>query len=162
MNALLPTIPRRIVTGIQKGRSVIVEDALSSNVSERIPGLVISDIWATNSMPVDLNKEHRIENSLLPITPKNGSYFRYVSIPPDKDIKAYIPGPLMHTTETLDYIIIISGEVYLVLDNEETLLKAGDIVIQRATHHAWSNRSNQPCIQLAILLDAKERKILCQ
>jgi quercetin dioxygenase-like cupin family protein len=155
MNPFLPIIPRRVVTGIHKGRSVIVEDALSSNVSELIPGLVISDIWATNTMPVDLNKEHLIENTLLPVTPRNGSYFRYVSIPPDKDIQAYIPGPLMHTTETLDYIIIISGEVYLVLDEEETLLKAGDIVIQRATHHAWSNRSDRPCIQLAILLDAK-------
>lgn len=61
----------------------------------------------------------------------------------------------MHQTDTLDYIIIISGEIYLIVDEEETLLKAGDIVIQRGTNHAWSNRSDLPCIQLAILLDAK-------
>ena len=60
----------------------------------------------------------------------------------------------MHQTDTLDYIIIISGEIYLIVDEEETLLQAGDIVIQRGTNHAWSNRSNSPCIQLTVLLDA--------
>ncbi|MNF15632.1 Cupin domain protein [compost metagenome] len=62
----------------------------------------------------------------------------------------------MHQTDTLDYIIIISGEIYLIVDEEETLLKAGDIVIQRGTNHAWSNRSDSPCIQLAVLLDAEK------
>ena len=61
----------------------------------------------------------------------------------------------MHKTQTLDYIIILSGELYLIMEDTETLLKAGDIVIQCGTNHAWSNRTEQPCIQLAILLDAK-------
>ncbi len=60
----------------------------------------------------------------------------------------------MHKTQTLDYIIILAGEIYLILEEGETLLKTGDIVIQQATNHAWSNRSDKPCIQLAILLDA--------
>ncbi len=114
-------------------------------------------------MPVDLEESARIENTLFPITPMNGSYFRYVHIPPDAEIfnktssqKHNDSHPLMHQTNTLDYIIILSGEIYLILEQKETLLKAGDIVIQRATNHAWSNRSSQPCIQLAILLDAKK------
>lgn len=161
----LPKIPRRIITGIKNGRSTITSDANVTNVSEHIPGLVISDIWATDTMPVDLEKEVHIENTLFPNTPERGTYFRYVQIPPDTHLnnsdvflkpQPNQPHPMMHKTKTLDYIIIISGELYLILDDTETLLKPGDIVIQRATNHAWSNRSRQPCIQLAILIDAKD------
>lgn len=159
----ISNIPRRVVTGLKDGCSIIVEDSTNTNVAEEIPGLVVSDIWATRTVPVDLEENYQIENTLLPVTPPNGSYFRYVSIPPDAalakhleiNIKPGLPHPLMHKTETLDYIVILAGEIYLILDKEETLLKAGDIVIQRGTNHAWSNRSNQPCIQLAILLGAK-------
>lgn len=158
----MTAIPRRIVTGHKDGISVIVEDKKVTNVSEHVPGLIISDIWATNTMPVDLNQDFHVENSLIPDPPKNGTYFRYVSIPPDKEMgipeitKENGPHPFMHQTESLDYIIILSGEVYLILEGEETLLKTGDIVIQKATNHAWSNRSEQPCIQLAILIDARQ------
>jgi hypothetical protein len=155
-------IPRRVVTGHKDGKSTIVQDGLVENISEHIPELIISDVWTTDTMPVDLQKEVHIENTLFPNTPKNGTYFRYVHIPPDKDLAPYFaqqkteePHALMHKTQTLDYIIILSGEIYLLLEEGETLLKAGDIVIQRATNHAWSNRSDKPCIQLAILLDAK-------
>ncbi|PTS94201.1 cupin domain-containing protein [Pedobacter sp. HMWF019] len=157
---LISKIPRRIVTGNKDGKSIIVEDAKVSNVSEHFPGLIISDVWATDVMPVPLAKQTHVENTAFPQTPANGSYFRYVSIPPDEDlgiekIKEGDPHPLMHQTATLDYIIILSGEIHLVLDEEETLLKAGDIVIQRGTNHAWSNRTDKNCIQLAVLLDAK-------
>lgn len=159
----ISAIPRRIVTGLKNGRSLIVEDRKVTNVSEHLPGLLISDIWATNSMPVDLTQEVTVNNTLVPDPPKQGSYFRYVSIPPDKDLGipekiANEAHPLMHKTDTLDYIIILSGELYLILDEEETLLKTGDIVIQKGTNHAWSNRSDQPCVQLAILLDASKQQ----
>lgn len=95
----------------------------------------------------------------FPQTPKNGTYFRYVVVPPDKNLgiewKKNEPHPMMHQTPTLDYIIILSGELYLIMEEGETLLKPGDIVIQRGTNHAWSNRSNEPCIQLAVLIDAE-------
>lgn len=164
MNSI-PKIPRRIVTGLKAGKSTIIQDGLVENISEHIPGLIISDVWATNTMPVNLGKDVQLENTLFPFTQKNGSYFRYVCIPPDTEIMPHFESvkmqsdnshPLMHKTETLDYIIILSGEIYLILEEKETLLRAGDIVIQRATNHAWSNRSDSPCIQLAILLDAKE------
>ena len=156
----IPKIPRRIVTGLKNGKSIIAEDAVVTNVSEHFPGLLISDIWVTNQMPVDLSKEIQIENTVMPEPPVHGSYFRYVSIPPDKDlgIKPLEKGqvhPLMHKTDTLDYIIILSGDIHMILDEEETPLKAEDIVVQRGTNHAWSNRSDTHCIQLAVLLDAK-------
>ncbi|KQO20564.1 cupin [Flavobacterium sp. Leaf82] len=154
----MKTIPRRIVTGLKNGKSIIETDAIVSNVSEHFPGLIISDIWSTDSMPVKLEEEKVIENTAFPNTPKNGSYFRYVQIPPDKDLGIIAeegqPHPLMHQTDTLDYIVILSGEIWLIVDEDETLLQAGDIVVQRGTNHAWSNRSDLPCIQLAILLDA--------
>ncbi len=155
-----PTIPRRIVTGQRDGKSVIIEDKSVVNVSEEFPGLIISDIWATNTMPVDLSKDISIPNTAIPRTPENGTYFRYVSIPPDHELGIIKenntgPHPLFHQTDTLDYIIIASGEIYLLLEEDEVKLTAGDIVIQRGTNHAWSNRSNEPCIQLAVLIAAK-------
>lgn len=153
-------IPRRIVTGIENGKSTIVEDQQIENAVEHLPGLVISDIWNTQKMPASLDLETQIPNTGFPQTPKNGTYFRYVSIPPDKDLgvefKAGEPHPMMHQTQTLDYIIIISGELYLIMEDGETLLKPGDIVIQRGTNHAWSNRSDEHCIQLAVLIDAED------
>jgi quercetin dioxygenase-like cupin family protein len=157
----MKTIPRRIVTGLRNGKSIIEKDAIVSNVSEHFPGLIISDIWSTDTMPVKLEEEKAIENTAFPNTPKNGSYFRYVQIPPDKDLGIEAPEgqphPLMHQTDTLDYIVILSGEIWLIVDEGETLLQAGDIVVQRGTNHAWSNRSDLPCIQLAILLDARNK-----
>ncbi|WP_313580066.1 cupin domain-containing protein [Chishuiella sp.] len=153
-------IPRRIVTGIKNGKSTITEDKTVENVVEHFPNLIISDIWNTQQSPANLNFENKIPNLGFPQTPKNGTYFRYVSIPPDKElgieIKPNEPHPMMHQTPTLDYIIILSGELYLIVEDGETLLKPGDIVIQRGTNHAWSNRSTEPCIQLAVLIDAKE------
>ncbi|REA58375.1 cupin domain-containing protein [Dyadobacter luteus] len=151
-------IPRRIVTDIKDGKSIIKEDALASNVVEHVKDLYISDIWSTQTTPASLDDEISIPNTAFPITPKNGTLFRYVSIPPDKDLGVEIipgqPHPMMHQTDTLDYIIILAGELYLIMEDGETLLKPGDIVIQRGTNHAWSNRSDQPVIQLAVLIDA--------
>ncbi|MDH6252729.1 quercetin dioxygenase-like cupin family protein [Chryseobacterium sp. H1D6B] len=153
-------IPRRIVTGIQNGKSAVIEDSEVQNTVEHLPGLIISDIWNTQNIPASLGMESLIPNTGFPQTPKNGTYFRYVSIPPDKDLgvefKPGEPHPMMHKTKTLDYIIILSGELHLIMEEGETLLKPGDIVIQRGTNHAWSNRSDQPCIQLAVLIDAEE------
>lgn len=153
-------IPRRIVTGIKNGKSVIIEDETVKNAVEHFPDLIISDIWNTQQMPASLDFEIPIPNTGFPQTPKNGTYFRYVSIPPDKDLGVEIedgkPHPMMHQTQTLDYIIILSGELYLIMEEGETLLKPGDIVIQRGTNHAWSNRSETPCIQLAVLIDAEK------
>ncbi len=87
----MKTIPRRIVTGLQNGKSIIEQDSIVTNVSEHFLGLIISDIWSTDSMPVELKEEKVIENTAFPHTPKNGSYFRYVQIPPDADLGIVAP-----------------------------------------------------------------------
>jgi quercetin dioxygenase-like cupin family protein len=61
----------------------------------------------------------------------------------------------MHRTKTVDYGIVLSGEIYLVVDEGETLLKPGDVVVQRGTNHAWSNRSDEPCRMAFVLVDGK-------
>src|SRR5262249_43000220 len=63
--------------------------------------------------------------------------------------------PLMHRTETIDYAVVLSGEIYCILDDSEVLLKAGDVLIQRGTNHAWSNRSKEPCDILFVLIDGE-------
>jgi quercetin dioxygenase-like cupin family protein len=160
---MMPSIPRRIITGHKNGVSTIIQDGSPENIMKNESGYIISDIWATDSMPANLEQCAKIENSLFPTVEPKGSLFRYVHIPPDSQIKIdlnEIPAnarhPYMHKTETLDYIIILSGEVYLIMEEGETLLKPGDIVVQCGTNHAWNNRSSEPCIQLAVLLDAKQ------
>jgi quercetin dioxygenase-like cupin family protein len=159
----MPKIPRRVVTGHKNGVATIIQDEIVKDVLTHESGFFVSDAWATDTLPADLNQSATIENSFFPIVQKQGTLFRYVVIPPDTAVKKYFepkpdaPHPLMHQTETLDYIIILSGEVYLVMEDTETCLKPGDIVIQCATNHAWSNRTDQPCIQLAILLDARKQ-----
>jgi quercetin dioxygenase-like cupin family protein len=63
--------------------------------------------------------------------------------------------PLMHRTETIDYALVLSGEITMVLDDEDVLLKAGDVVVQCGTNHAWSNRSNAPCVVAFVLIDGE-------
>jgi quercetin dioxygenase-like cupin family protein len=158
----VPLIPRRVVTGHKNGVATIIEDKLVSHVKKHESGFIVSDPWATDSMPAHLSGSAEIFDEFFPKLHHNGTLFRYVCIPPDSSVKKHFPEkpgephPLMHKTQTLDYIIILSGELYLIMEDTETLLKAGDIVIQRATNHAWSNRTEKPCIQLAILLDAQK------
>jgi mannose-6-phosphate isomerase-like protein (cupin superfamily) len=129
---------------------------------ENDAGFVVSDPWATDSMPAKLTDSAEIYAEFFPKLHKNGSLFRYVYIPSDSKTKKFFPEapgqphPLMHKTATLDYIVILSGQLYLIMEDCETLLKPGDIVIQCGTNHAWSNRTEEPCIQLAILLDASD------
>lgn len=156
----MKAIPRRVVTGHKNGVATIVEDDLVQDVLTHESGFIVSDPWATDSMPVNLEKSAEIFPELFPKLHPKGTLFRYIVIPPDTESLKYFPPtsdaphPLMHQTQTVDYIVILSGQLYLVMEDTETLLEPGDIVIQRATSHAWSNRSKEPCIQLAILLSA--------
>jgi mannose-6-phosphate isomerase-like protein (cupin superfamily) len=175
---------RRVVTGHdQDGKAIIVSDGITPVVFEipQRPGYSANEIWATDSMPAEINQAG--EPTLGPRKlepPPNGTRFRIVVHPPESGYihrldraaakaafaaygsehastsdDAESPHPLMHRTRTVDYGIVLSGEVYLVLDKQETLLKAGDVVIQRGTNHAWANRSSEPCKMAFILIDGK-------
>ncbi|WP_150466549.1 cupin domain-containing protein [Francisella sp. SYW-9] len=149
------------------------------------PDLKFHNLWVTNKMPVEVNlqeEEDATKNTYVSTSPqKNGSMFRIVDYPPEsklintlknfsdnelKDFEKRIGvkldynanHPLMHMTKSIDFAIVLSGEIYLVLDEEEIFLKAGDVVIQRGTNHAWSNRSDKICKMAYVLLDANLNK----
>lgn len=169
---------RRVVTGHDKnGKSVFLMDGPAPNVKEMasMPGLALTDLWETGGAPADNGGD--ADAAARPIRlepPPKGSILRIVEFPPDaawrgnadslEAFKSIGAGhakdqsnsdPMMHTTATVDYLIILKGEIYAILDQGETLLKAGDIMIQRGTNHSWSVRGTEPCILAAILIDAK-------
>jgi hypothetical protein len=174
----LPEI-RRIVTGDDaQGRSRIIEDAPASAVRSgaQRPGYRALNVWRTAESPARINApdttpEHR---GILP--PKGGTILRIIDFPPEPkdpqalkrmldatfggiyndaahDKQARHPG--MHRTETLDYAIVLEGEIWAVMDEGETLMRAGDVLIQRGTNHAWANRSAKTARIAFVLIDGK-------
>jgi hypothetical protein len=167
----LPDI-RRIVTGRRAdGTSFIAEDAPATavrTVAER-PGYRAVNVWRTNAGPVE---EHK---GILP--PKGGTILRIIDFPPEpKDpverrrrIQATFGGlfsdaahdkrdgkhPGMHTTPTVDYAIVLEGEIWAVMDEGETLMRAGDVLVQRGTNHAWANRSSETARIAFVLIDGE-------
>jgi mannose-6-phosphate isomerase-like protein (cupin superfamily) len=156
---------RRFVTGHNKeGRSVfVIEDQPQPVTLEKAGGLRLTELWATPNEA----RARRIEPD------PGGTVFRVIEYPPDGErLKTLDPEahfrsmgaqaappekrkhPGMHRTKTLDYAIILSGEIYAVLDEGEALLKAGDVLVQRGTSHAWSNRGDKPCVIAFVLIHA--------
>ncbi|HLH89058.1 MAG TPA: cupin domain-containing protein [Xanthobacteraceae bacterium] len=174
---------RRIVTGHNaQGRSVILSDAASPHVMPIMdqPNFAVTDFWKTSATPADNGAASSPDPCRLPIQvapPAGGSVFRVVQFPPDKDWAAKAAamggsvaidetakaaptsGPVrhahMHRTRSIDYAIVLSGEIWAVMDEGETRMTAGDVLIQRGTNHAWANRSSAPCIVAFVLIDAK-------
>jgi Cupin domain len=173
---------RRIVTGHnEQGKAVIVSADVPPNILPfaAVPGTVFYEIWNTNASPVPIDNGDDPTMRPLQLHPTpSGSIIRFVDIPPDtiqnnvsdEDIAAGFAQmgaakaikhdgesrhKIMHRTETIDYGILISGELWLVLDEGETKLNVGDVVIQRGTNHAWSNRTNEIARMVFILQDGK-------
>jgi mannose-6-phosphate isomerase-like protein (cupin superfamily) len=175
---------RRVVTGHDSnGKAVVLSDGYATSIKTvpQWPGLVSTDIWKTSAMPVPLAREEPdptlAPRSLHPAP--GGTTCRISIVPPETDFvrnldpaqaQALFGGvgnasasthgrggrhPLMHRTETLDYAVVLEGEITMLLDEGEVNLKAGDVVIQRGTNHAWSNRSGKPVRMLYILIDGK-------
>lgn len=176
----LPPPVRRVVTGNNaEGRTSIVEDGLAVQVRTVAarPGYRVTNLWATHGSPAPINDPDRIGEVAGVLPPANGTVVRIIDYPPEpKDAgerermqRASFaslfpdavhqpeggPHPGMHKTETVDYAIVISGEIIAVMDDGETLLKAGDVLIQRGTNHAWSNRSDAFCRIAFVLIDGR-------
>jgi uncharacterized cupin superfamily protein len=176
---------RRIVTGHDaQGRAVILEDCPPPRVS-RVGGELgpmFYEVWNTREMParIDRASGEPQESGIQLAPPKNGTRIRVLDIPPEDDrLKSLSPEEarahfaeigagdasshtsagsrhaFMHRTETIDYGIVLEGEVTLIMDEGETVVRAGDIVIQRGTNHGWSNRSGKNCRIAFILIDGK-------
>jgi len=174
---------RRVVTGHDaEGKAIVTSHGALPTVIElnAIPGTVFHEVWSTTGAPAPVNNgaDPSVGPLMLP-PPKHGTRIRFVDIPPDtadylahgaermKDAFAQIgdvaastvkqdsPHPLMHRTESVDYGIVIEGEMTLVLDDSEVLLEPGAVVVQRGTNHAWANRSGKPCRMLFVLVDGQ-------
>ncbi|MDM0021237.1 cupin domain-containing protein [Variovorax saccharolyticus] len=173
----------RVVTGHDhEGRAVVASDGPLATVVELqgIAGVVFHEVWSTAGTPAVIdNGPDPTPGALMLPPPRNGTRIRFVDIPPDTpellarsaaDMQAGFkeigdaaastagdaaPHPLMHRTETVDYGIVIEGELTLVLDKGEVALKAGSVVVQRGTNHAWANRSDKPCRMLFVLVDGE-------
>ncbi|OGA37848.1 MAG: hypothetical protein A3G24_08515 [Betaproteobacteria bacterium RIFCSPLOWO2_12_FULL_62_13] len=175
---------RRVVTGHdENGKAIVLSDGLAPAVRPHPlrPGHISVDLWKTDASPVILKKDAP-DPMLGPrqIHPaERGTVFRISEIPPETDAVRNVDPekarevfksmgnesastfgrggrhPFMHRTETIDYAVVLSGEIYLLLDEQDVHLKAGDVVIQRGTNHAWSNRSDKPCLMLYVLIDGQ-------
>ncbi len=174
----MPGKVRRIVTGVNDaGRSFILSDTLLP-AAEAAPGEPVRvGLWTTESGPASNRGDDPVPDGVILRTPpahRGGSVIRITDIPPDTR-RAYTPEDLQrrgckttpersakhpgfHATDTVDYAIGLEGEVWAVLDEAETLMRPGDVLIQRGTYHAWSNRSDRVARMLFVLLDAEPLK----
>ena len=143
---------RRIVTGWDaEGRSTIVLDAEAGNYTDHSPGVRTTEIWETGRALADAAATSGVEHRQFTLEPPDaGTIFRYVEFAPGEGVDE----PFMHMTNTVDYIVIIEGEIYCVMEEGEVLMKAGDALVQRGTRHAWVNRSESPCLLASVLISA--------
>lgn len=140
---------RRVVTGHDAtGKAMVKYDEISSNVVSRRPGQASCVIWTTESVPADNDGQNDEGLRRVATSTEAGTVFRVVE---------YLPGvtPRNHRTDSVDYAVVISGEIDMVLDETEVHLKAGDVLVQRGTVHDWVNRGTEPCRIAFVLVGAK-------
>jgi mannose-6-phosphate isomerase-like protein (cupin superfamily) len=169
---------RRIVTGHRAdGRSAVLMDGPAPNVKQRQAGNASTLLWLTEESPADLSGAHdRAARDIGVPPPRRGSIFRIAEFPPQTggevrdneallrdfgigaDVKrGHAPRhPAIHRTRSIDYVIVLEGEIDLLLDEGEVRLHAGDVVVQRGTNHAWTNRGNAVCRLGMVFIDAEE------
>jgi len=170
---------RRVVTVVDEdGKAVVLFDGANPHTVVRPNRSVVSRLlWVTERAPAAISGQaDRAANPIGIAPPAGGSVFRIVDFPPiTPEIEARPPDsmqrelgdhaprrgreprhPLMHRTRTVDYAIVMAGEIDMLLDDTEIHLKAGDVLIQQGTNHAWVNRGSEPCRIAFVLIDALE------
>ena len=143
-------IVRRIITGHDdKGKAIVKIDETCSHFRDGRPGAKVCNIWTTDTVPADnsdADDKGKREGKFTMI--ENGSVFRIIEFRPGVEER-------IHRTDTIDYIIVMSGEIDMALEaGEEVHLKAGDVMVQRGTVHNWINRGNESCVLAVILIHA--------
>jgi naringenin degradation protein FdeH len=165
---------RCVVTGRDAaGKSVIVRDTAVATAA-----LGIADFWKTNTSPASLADDWMPSGPVLLEAPPGGTIFRFFEIPPQGPSLAVAQAdqaaaeafaaagasqcrvdtrrhPMMHTTTTIDYVVVLRGRVTLLLDEGEVALAPFDVVVQRGTNHYWLNKESEPALLLGVLLDAR-------
>ncbi|MEJ8824358.1 cupin domain-containing protein [Variovorax humicola] len=176
----MPAIHRVITGHDSQGNAIISSEGPLAVVTElkALPGVVFHEVWSTGESPARIDNGN--DPTLGPLSlspPRNGTRIRFVDIPPDspellaRSTEAVLAGfsevgdegastahkdaphPLMHRTKSVDYGVVIEGEITLVVDTGEVTVKPGSVIIQRGTNHAWANRSGRACRMLFILVD---------
>lgn len=176
----LPEIRRIVTADDENGRSRIIEDAPARavrTVPER-PGYRAVNVWRTGTAPARVDEPDTIDTHKGIQPPSDGgTILRIIDFPPEpgdpeqmkRGFQATFDGiykdarhdgregkhPGMHRTDTIDYAIVLEGEIYAVMDEGETLMRAGDVLIQRGTNHAWANRSTKTARIAFVLIDAR-------
>ncbi|HWW70822.1 MAG TPA: cupin domain-containing protein [Duganella sp.] len=177
----LPAI-HRVVTGHDPdGKAIIASNGPLAAIVElaAIPGMIFHEVWETSATPAPVdNCADPTTGPMMHGAPQNGTRIRFVDLPPDTNYlaeadtrmkalfeevnnveglttKPNSPHPMMHRTESIDYGIVIEGELILILDDTEVSLKPGSVVIQRGTNHAWANRTDRPCRMLFVQIDGR-------
>lgn len=144
---------RRVVTGHDATGSAVVKiDEISRNQASGRPGRSACVVWTTESFPVDNTGDEDGGKRQVGTTLKNGTVFRVVEFAPGVS-------PRVHRTDSIDYAVVMSGEIDMELDGSVVHLKAGDVLVQRGTIHNWVNRGSEPCVIAFILIDAKPVEI---
>lgn len=169
---------RRVVTGFNEAnQAIITEDGAPTRVFDNLgqPGLVFHEVWNTQSSPAPIGRSSAEpgEDKLALAPPKGGTRIRVLDVPPDRpdDVLETVFDNIaasdnfkgaasqrhasFHRTETVDYGIMLEGELVLIMDEGETTVRPGDIVVQRGTNHGWANRSNANARIAFVLIDGK-------
>ena len=169
---------RRVVTGHNTdGQSCIARDGDATSIleAEALPGLVCHDFWETTTSPADNSGDEDAADRPVHLEPPaTGTIFRIVYFPPDaswqdnkeavrESFEAMDAGhasdtdsadPMMHKTPSVDYAIVLEGEIWAVMEAGETCLKTGDVLVQRGTNHSWSVRTDLPARVAFVLVGA--------
>jgi len=140
---------RRVVTGHDaNGRAVVTIDEVAKNATSSRPGQAGLVIWTTEGFPVDNSGEADTSTRKVGTTLSNGCVFRVVEFGPGV-------APRNHRTDSIDFAVVMAGEIDMELDGSVVHLKAGDLLVQRGTIHNWVNRGSAPCVIAFALVDAK-------
>ena len=140
---------RRVITGHDtNGKAVVKIDEVAKHVTSGRPGATSVNIWTTEGFPVNNDGDADEGQRKVATTLKNGTIFRIIEFAPGLAARN-------HRTDSIDYIVVISGEIEMELDDALVRLKAGDVMVQRGTIHNWVNRGGAPCVLAVILVDAK-------
>ena len=163
---------RRVVTGHRDGKAVVIYDSAAPNQKLRAASGVVSTlIWVTDESPADIGgSADRAAREIGVPPPARGTVFRVVDFPPEQGARsreailremgvaehAAARHHGMHRTRSVDYALVLEGEIDMLLDDSEVHLRAGDVLVQQGTNHAWVNRGAVPCRMAFVLIDAKE------
>ena len=143
---------RRVVTANdENGKAKVWIDALAENLANPRPGVNTALIWTTDTMPPDVSGSEDLGARKVPRPPGHrGTIFRVIEFGPGNETD-------MHVTGTIDYAVVMAGEIDMELDDgNEVHLQQGDVLVQRATIHNWNNRGDKPCVIAFVLIDASD------